>query len=625
MKKRKLLSIAAACTMCLTSVITTGWNVSAVSQTNDSSDVRIMALGDSITDGYWTSGGYRKYLYHELEEKGYTNIDMVGPKGGDSESFNYHGNYVTYDGNYAGYSGYAIQYITGTETRQGILETINGDYGNGKNMIEAYDPDVVLLQIGTNDILSNYNDGIADRLENLVDTILASMDGDGDMLYVSTIPDINVAERYDWLWSYGMSYSEDPEGFTAKVQGCIDAYNASIQTLVSEKQAAGERVAFADIHSVVDQNTDLNDGVHPNEQGYENMGLYWADLLDSTYLNGVVKPIEPAITTTATTQATTTTRATTTSTTSATTVESTITTTQATTQETTHAATTSDSVTSTAEMIILDDVTIGEWYDLLPYQNADVKAVSFVFTHMPQYGMNGCAAFGNWELSKNYTTEDITNNTLTVSLDKFYPAMILYKWYGETELDHVILYCGNAEAEGSTVSTVPETTTTTTTTTTTATTTTTKPTTTTITTTTTTMPTIITTTATTATKPITTTNTTTVTTTAKTAGVTTPTTTTPSSENTVVLTDVVFGESYSLADYDYASIEKIEITLGGDIGYGFGGSLVLGNWTVQTSYGHADMRQDGTIAFEVTNPQDRFTLFQYWGSMYLKSMTLYFK
>ena len=161
MKKRKLLSIAAACTMCLTSVITTGWNVSAVSQTNDSSDVRIMALGDSITDGYWTSGGYRKYLYHELEEKGYTNIDMVGPKGGDSESFNYHGNYVTYDGNYAGYSGYAIQYITGTETRQGILETINGDYGNGKNMIEAYDPDVVLLQIGTNDILSNYNDGIA--------------------------------------------------------------------------------------------------------------------------------------------------------------------------------------------------------------------------------------------------------------------------------------------------------------------------------------------------------------------------------------------------------------------------------------------------------------------------------
>ena len=139
------------------------------------------------------------------------------------------------------------------------------------------------------------------------------------------------------------------------------------------------------------------------------------------------------------------------------------------------------------------------------------------------------------------------------------------------------------------------------------------------------MPTIITTTATTATKPITTTNTTTVTTTATTAGVTTPTTTIPSSENTVVLTDVVFGESYSLADYDYASIEKIEITLGGDIGYGFGGSLVLGNWTVQTSYGHADMRQDGTIAFEVTNPQDRFTLFQYWGSMYLKSMTLYFK
>ena len=193
--------MAAACSLSLTSTAACLLNASAAQQTETNDKVKIMALGDSITDGYWTGGGYRKYLCYEMEQKGYSNIDMVGPKGGNSESFNYNGKSVTYDGNYAGYSGYAIQYMTGTETRQGILETINSDYGNGKNMIEAYDPDVVLLQIGTNDILSNYNENITVRLENLVDNILASMDGENDLLYVSTIPDINVAERYDWLWS----------------------------------------------------------------------------------------------------------------------------------------------------------------------------------------------------------------------------------------------------------------------------------------------------------------------------------------------------------------------------------------------------------------------------------------
>jgi lysophospholipase L1-like esterase len=626
MKKSKLVSIAAVCAMCCTSLIPGGVNASAAQTASDNS-IKIMALGDSITDGYWTGGGYRKYLYYELEQMGYTDIDMVGPKGGNTESFNYNGQYVTYDGNYAGYSGYAIQYITGTETRQGILETINSDYGNGKNMIEAYDPDVVLLQIGTNDVLSAYNDGITDRLENLVDTILASMDGSDDLLYVSTIPDINVAERNDWLWAYGMSYSADPEGFTAKVQGAIDTYNASIKELVAKKQAAGERIAFADIHSVVDQNTDLYDGVHPNEAGYENMGNYWANLLDSTYLGGAVTPVEPSVTTTA---ATTTKPVTTTTTTTSTTAKPvTTSTSKATTAATTTskpATTTTTAVTvpSDAKTIVLDDVKLGETYDLSAYKDADIKAVSFVFSCTPQYGMNGCAAFGNWELQKNYTTEDISDNTLTVSLDKFYSSMTIYKWYGDTTLDHVVLYCGDSEDTTTTVK--PATTTTTTTTTkpaTTTTTTTTKPATTT--TTTTTKP--ATTTTTTTTKPATTTTTTTtkpVTTTTTTT--TKPvTTTTASNAKTVVLDDVDFGDWYSLSDYDYSNITKVVVQFDDNIGYGFCGAFIQGNWTVNTNYSSADLASDNTITFEVKNPQDKFALFRYWGNVNVESVTLYFK
>ena len=630
MKQAKFLSLTAACVLSLTSVMG-GLQVSAAQQSAPvSSDVKIMALGDSITDGYWTGGGYRKYLYHELEEMGYSNIDMVGPKGSSSESFQYQGQTVTYDGNYAGYSGYAIQYITGTETRQGILETISSDYGNG-NMIETYDPDVVLLQIGTNDVLSNYNDGITDRLENLVDTILADMDGENDMLYVSTIPNINIAERYDWLWAYGMYYPNDPAAFTAKIQGCIDSYNASIQTLVAKKQAEGAKISFADIHSVIDETTDMHDGVHPNETGYEKMGNYWANLLNSTYLNGNTDP-KPVTTTTTqqtTSSTTTTTKATTKATTQATTAKPTKTTTSATTAATTTTkATTKTTAASDGSDIVLTDVKIGETYDLTPYQNAGISSVSFVFKNVPQYGMSGCASFGNWDLSKDYTTNDLAGNTLTVDLDEFYNSMILYKWYGDTDLDSVILHCGSsAVTTATTKATTTATTTkpTTTTTKATTTTTTTKPTTTTTkatTTTTTTKPTTTTTKATTTTtKATTTTAKATTTTTAK---ATTVATTSSESSKTVVLTDVSFGKSYSLKKYDYKSITKIQVTFGDNVGYGFNGALVLGNWAEQKSYHSNDMKSDNTITFDVKNPQDYLTLYRYWGEVDLKSVTLYF-
>ena len=594
MKNHSIFSLVVACVLAITMIVGSGTmsvSASAASQTSDT--VKILALGDSITDGYWTSGAYRKYLYYYLEQMGHTNIDMVGPKGSDSESFQYNGQTVAYDGNYAGYSGYAIQNISGTETRSGILEVIQGNYGNGQNMISAYDPDIVLLQIGTNDILSNYNDGISNRLDNLVETILCSLDGTNDLLYVSTIPDINVAERYDWLWSYGISYYTDPEGLTKKVQECINSYNAAIQSLVEKKQAEGKNIAYADIHSVLDQDTDLYDGVHPNEIGYENMGKYWANLLHSTYFEG--SDSSSTDTSTTTTQTTTTTTKTTTTTT----------------------ATTKSTITPSGNNIVLYDVKIGETYDLTRYKDADINAISFVFDQTPQYGMNGCVAFGNWEHTQNYTGDDLVNNTITVSIDKAYNSMVLYKWYGDVNLESVVLHCGDTAETTTTIITKPTTTTTTTTKPTTTTTTTTKPTTTTTTTT------KSTTTTTTTTKPTTTTTSTTKPTTITTQ-TTASTTTTEGTINTVVLTDVIFGESYDLSNYDYHSITQIELQFEGNIGYGFGGALVLGNWTVQNSYGHTDMDNNYTITFDISNPQDRFVLYRYWGEIELKAMVLHF-
>ncbi|MFQ9093083.1 MAG: hypothetical protein ACLR5S_01400 [Ruminococcus sp.] len=47
----------------------------------------------------------------------------------------------------------------------------------------------------------------------MVDKLLDSMD-DQDMLFVASVPDIDVSVRYDWLWAYqssGITYDSDPK------------------------------------------------------------------------------------------------------------------------------------------------------------------------------------------------------------------------------------------------------------------------------------------------------------------------------------------------------------------------------------------------------------------------------
>ena len=636
-KKKGLAALLAAVTGL--SSLAVGTVSAAPAAAGDTEAVKILSLGDSITDGYWTSGAYRKYMYHDLEQMGY-NIDMVGPKGSNSNTFTYNGQSVSYDDNNAGYSGYAIQEMTTKEHRSGILETIQGTWYNGQNMIAAYQPDIVLLQIGTNDILSNYNDGITDRLENLVNVILQDLDADSTV-FVSTIPDIDAYTRADWLGSYGInawnSTQEEKDQLMETVTGCIDTYNTSIYNLVLKMQGEGKNVQFADINSVVDYQTDLHDGVHPNEAGYENMGNYWAGLLNDFFQNHGTNP--KPVTTTTTTQPAVTTTTTTTTTAKATTTQP-ATTKPTTTTSTTKATTTTTAVTvpDGATAIHLTGVKKGESYSLANYP--DATAISFTLSGNLQH-LVGAFVLGNWTKNQPYNESNLNGNTLTFPIDMTdieQKTFTFLRWNDgdDVQLEDVTLYCGTAPATTTKVTTTtakPTTTTTTTTTTakptttTTTTTTTAKPTTTTTTTTTTAKPTTTTTTTTTTAKPTTTTTTTTttakpVTTTKATTTTAKVTTTTASHAKKVVLTDVQYGKTYSLADYHPSDIKEIVLQLDGEVGYGFGGKLALGGWAVQMDYGVADMKDDKTITFKITNPQDVMTVYGYWGNMKLKSVTL---
>ena len=445
--KKTMAGLLAATVLLGATSVLQAVQVEPVSAASD--PVKIIAMGDSITHGYINGdNGYRKYFCYGLQQNGITNFDMVGPNNDwiDSTTYDWNGTTITYDPAHAGYSGYAIQKIG---SRQGLQETIfdttyiNGDVSG--NMMKAYQPDVIMLQIGTNDILDAQLTGIGDRLEELVDKLLPYVSGDGQVLYLASIPNIDAIKRYDWLgayeWNYGVSHESDPEKFVATVQAAVDDYNTIVKNLVAKKQAEGAHIEFSDINSTITISTgDLEDGVHPSEQGYAKMGQYWSNLLTETYFHGTVTP-----TTTPTTTATTTTTTETTTTTTGTTTAT----------DSTPAETTTSAQTTTTEpqtnpsgdsAFTLTDVAFDTDIDLQPY--SDITSIDVIFSAADGASYNGSVTFDGWNEATSFTSADLKNQTLTVTPSKDYGKMTVRKYFGDVTLEKVIVH-----TKGSTVST----------------------------------------------------------------------------------------------------------------------------------------------------------------------------
>ncbi|MBQ6181503.1 MAG: hypothetical protein IJK31_07435 [Ruminococcus sp.] len=241
--------------------------------------VRIMCIGDSITDGYGTAGSYRKFLYNGLTANGYT-VDMLGSKGGgwepvftDTDT----GESFSYDDENTGYSGYSIMDYTG---RNGIYETL---VSTG---CLSQSPDIVILQIGTNDIIDCHEiEASGERLSVLISYILSNISPDS-ALFVTTVPNLepNRQDVYDWFMNYRHSpdwqVSYNDETVAKNVQASVDRYNAILRETVSDMQSGHNNLFLGDINSVItDTSSQLKDGVHPNDNGFRLMGKYWTDML----------------------------------------------------------------------------------------------------------------------------------------------------------------------------------------------------------------------------------------------------------------------------------------------------------------------------------------------------------
>jgi lysophospholipase L1-like esterase len=194
--------------------------------------LKIMPLGASMTYGYNSTdgNGYREVLRKHLVNEAGLSIDYVGSmKSGNMA-----------DPDNEGHSGYRIDQVA-----------------NGvDSWLATYKPSLVLLNVGTNDTIQNYQLSTApDRLSALIDRILA--DDPGVTVMASTVMPTPDTARND----------------------LVKALNAKLPAIVNAKAAAGKPVHLVDIYSALSLADIGSDQIHPTDAGYAKIADRWyADL-----------------------------------------------------------------------------------------------------------------------------------------------------------------------------------------------------------------------------------------------------------------------------------------------------------------------------------------------------------
>lgn len=213
--------------------------------------IKIMPLGDSITRGLVRDiedeyhGGYRKYLAEILTSNGYS-FEFVGYQSDDPVK-----NIFRYEGG----NGYVI----------GGNDVSSPDqiYQNVQRSLDTWKPDVILLLIGTNDLLINDNESVefaSIRFEKLVEKILTT--SPSVKLAIGSLPPFR---------EHITSNSKNRESF-----------NESVNNIISIQNIKGYDIKLADFGAKIHSEDLGADAIHFNEQGYKKMAEIWYEAITSS-------------------------------------------------------------------------------------------------------------------------------------------------------------------------------------------------------------------------------------------------------------------------------------------------------------------------------------------------------
>lgn len=210
----------------------------------------VLPLGDSITEGYGSSGGgYRVELFRQAVQNG-KNVTFVGSLQNGPNSVENR----TFPKRHEGHGGYTIDSDSG---HSGISGSITDQ------AIANYHPHIVLLMIGTNDINGNVDVNAApNRLGNLIDDITTR--APSALVVVATI--IPIAN----------------DGTNARVK----TYNTALAGVVSTRANAGKHVLLLDNYAAFSKDVNyktalMYDYLHPNDAGYAVLGRSFYSVIAS--------------------------------------------------------------------------------------------------------------------------------------------------------------------------------------------------------------------------------------------------------------------------------------------------------------------------------------------------------
>lgn len=208
-------------------------------------------MGDSITEGFRASdnrGGYRSRLFHLALAEG-KSITFVGsaPLWGPDKVDG-----VPFPKQNEGIGGRRIDDLLK------IVPTTSTT--TAPNTVIVNEPDILLLEIGTNN-LGEGAASMAGKLEQLLDKIIAS---DPELLVVlaKIIPT-----------------TTDSKNET------VQAYNDRMQALVDARAALGKHLVLTDMFTPIQSSSNyetalMKDELHPNDAGYTVMANAWYDVLE---------------------------------------------------------------------------------------------------------------------------------------------------------------------------------------------------------------------------------------------------------------------------------------------------------------------------------------------------------
>ena len=265
----------------LKTVIFTGFVLHSSLSYATHTNLKIMAVGDSITEGTKGESSYRQSLNNLLVGDN-CDFDWVGSQ----TQVHGHNNGNVYTQPHEGYSGHTADDLLNGGTRNGHVQT-------GINDMLAHNPPpgVVLLHAGSNDIsLGQSTASTVGDIEDLVAVIAA----DPNRL-------VFVANVIPWYIDSNGNGVNDNEW--ADINALTNAINTSNQSSASGKLGSYPNVILVDVRDPVygydytDMHVDSNgnyEGIHPGPSGEDKIAQAFFDAMKS------VDACEPPSTTIAT-------------------------------------------------------------------------------------------------------------------------------------------------------------------------------------------------------------------------------------------------------------------------------------------------------------------------------------